>query len=354
METNVRIKSVTALPHNQEHFRTISFNSYILLDSLAFLGAPLGTLVDTLPKDYPFPILDQMALYDASTAKGRELKKLLVRKGIYPYEAATSLEWLINTKELPPREAFYSSLTNSTVSPEDYAHAKRVFTAFECENMLHYTEIYCGADAALLAEVFDCFRNVVYTKFRLDPILYISSPQLALDMLLLLTGVQIELLSDINHILFIESNIRGGMSFIAQRYCKAGERLNEVTGEKKFAEILYIDANNLYGWAQSQAMPLNDFQWVSPEEISALDWHSMTEDQEYGYIAEVDLIYPPSLHEEHNSFPLCPERLTITKADLSPYAKGKEKYSPLLGDPPNFFFHRPQCARTSYTQRMKI
>jgi len=58
----------------------------------------------------------------------------------------------------------------------------------------------------------------------------------------------------------------------------------------------------------------------------------MTENQDTGYIVEVDLLYPDHLHLEHNSFPLAPERLHITRDMLSPYAKGwlkslfKEKY----------------------------
>ena len=51
----------------------------------------------------------------------------------------------------------------------------------------------------------------------------------------------------------------------------------------------------------------------------------MTEDQETGYIVEVDLLYPDHLHLEHNSFPLAPERLHITRDMLSPYAKGSLK-----------------------------
>ena len=69
-------------------------------------------------------------------------------------------------------------------------------------------------------------------------------------------------------------------------------------------------------------MPVSDFRWLNEEEISKLKWENMKSDQEIGYIAEVDLIYPKHLHEAHNSFPLAPERLIIDKTMLSPYAKG--------------------------------
>ena len=68
-------------------------------------------------------------------------------------------------------------------------------------------------------------------------------------------------------------------------------------------------------------MPEHSFSWMTPEEISLLDWRVMTDEQEDGYIVEADLSYPPHLHAAHSSFPLAPERLVIDSAMWSPYAK---------------------------------
>lgn len=84
-----------------------------------------------------------------------------------------------------------------------------------------------------------------------------------------------------------------------------------------------ITANNLYGWAQCQTMPESEFAWMSAEDIAELDWEKMTDNQEVGYIAEVDLSYPDDLHASHSSFPLAPERLVIDSSMWSPYARGK-------------------------------
>lgn len=70
---------------------------------------------------------------------------------------------------------------------------------------------------------------------------YISTPQLAYDMMLKSTGVEIELLTDIDKIIFIEQNIKGGMSYINQRFCNAGPTLNKKSGVIFHGEIIYMD-----------------------------------------------------------------------------------------------------------------
>lgn len=161
------IEKIHGLSYNSEKFRTLTVNSFVLLDSLSFLNASLAELTNDLSKNeqHSFPILDQMGLYSPGDVKK---KKLLVRKGIYPYEYVTSLNMLRKTTELPPIECFYSSLSNSTVTPEDYKHAMKVYKEFNCENMLEYTELYCKTDVALLAEIIIQFREVIQQNFGLD------------------------------------------------------------------------------------------------------------------------------------------------------------------------------------------
>jgi hypothetical protein len=69
-------------------------------------------------------------------------------------------------------------------------------------------------------------------------------------------------------------------------------------------------------------MPISHFVWLTKDEIQKLDWTTMIDDQETGYIVECDLEYPEDLHKDHNSFPLAPERLFIDESMLSPYARG--------------------------------
>lgn len=156
-----------ALPYNSERFRSITMNSFVFLDSLSFLNASLAELADDLGKneEHKFKIVDQLGLYSQDE---NWKKKLILKKGIYPYEYVTSIKKLARTKRIPKKEAFYSLLTRSHVKDEEYNHAKKVFKAFDCHNMIDYTELYCATDVGLLAEVVMSFRHVVYNNFGLD------------------------------------------------------------------------------------------------------------------------------------------------------------------------------------------
>ena len=93
--------------------------------------------------------------------------------------------------------------------------------------------------------------------YRLDSAWYLSAPGLAFDAALKITKVQIELLSDPDMLLMIESGIRGGIATISHRHAKANNEYMGVefdpTEESKF--IPYLDVNGLYSWAMSKQLP---------------------------------------------------------------------------------------------------
>ena len=89
--------------------------------------------------------------------------------------------------------------------------------------------------------------------------------------------------------------------------------------------------NNLYGWAMSEYLPYEEFQWL--ENIDEFDINSINEKSDTGYFLEVDLEYPDELHELHNDYPLAPEKLTVTNDILSNYCKSiADKYDIKVGD----------------------
>ena len=96
--------------------------------------------------------------------------------------------------------------------------------------------------------------------------------------------------------------------------------------------IMYLDANNLYGWAMSQYLPTGNFKWMSNKEIKQIDLGKYKADGKKGLILDVDLEYPRELHDMHNDYPICPERVKVSNDMLSGYCKKiVEKYKISIG-----------------------
>ena len=246
--------------------------------------------------------------------------KLMTRKGIYPYDYMNGIE-KFSEEKLPPKEEFFSKLNDCEVSDEDYEHAQKVWKEFRIKNLGEYHDLYLKSDVLLLADVFEEFQRNSLENYSLDPAWYYTSPRLSWDALLKHSGVKFELLTDVDMLLLFEKGIRGGVSMIPNRYGKAN---NKYMGEKfdpqspsKF--IIYLDANNLYGWAMMKALPVGDFKWMEKKELE--NWKNIP------CILEVDLEYPKDLHDSHNDYPLAPERLKIGNVEkLIPNLWDKEKY----------------------------
>ena len=123
----------------------------------------------------------------------------------------------------------------------------------------------------------------------------------------------------------IENSMRGGIAVISKRHALANNPYVEGYDESQpTSYITYLDANNLYGYSQSESLPVGDFRFLSEEEISKFDTkflNSIPSDSSTGYILECDLSYPPELHDLHTDYPMAPEHLEITEHMLSPYSK---------------------------------
>ena len=201
----------------------------------------------------------------------------------------------------------------------------------------HVVLIFTLADVVLLADIFESFRRICRNIYQLDPAYYLSAPQLSFDAALKKTNAHLELVSDPMMFSMIDDGIRGGVAMISKRYAHANNPLVEgYDSTKPRAYIKGLDANNLYGWAMSQPLPLSNFDWVEQVELQKIDWLAQTAEQATGYFVKVDLEYPPELHALHNDYPLAPERLQVRSEWLSPKLVDiKAKYNMARGQSSN-------------------
>ena len=67
--------------------------------------------------------------------------------------------------------------------------------------------------------------------------------------------------------------------------------------DKELSYLIYWDVNNLYGWAMSQKLPVNNFEWVEDNSQSNEDFiKNYNEESDEGYFLEIDVQYPEKLH----------------------------------------------------------
>ncbi|XP_031572498.1 uncharacterized protein LOC116306562 [Actinia tenebrosa] len=227
--------------------------------------------------------------------------------------------WKKFKEPLPPKEAFYSTLAETGLKDEEYQHALDVWKKHSCKDMGDYHEIYLRSDVVLLADVFQSFRKMAMEYYGLDPANFYTAPGLSWSALLKKTNAQLDLLTEYDMFRFMEDGIRGGVCGPSRRYARANNPAVTHDPDKPTSYILYLDANNLYGWAMSQYLPVRDFKW---DEVRSKDFYmKVGKEDDKGYILEVDLEYPPNLHDSHDEFALAPEAIEIPFERLSPLQK---------------------------------
>ena len=114
--------------------------------------------------------------------------------------------------------------------------------------MGNYHDLYLKSDVLLLADIFENFRKTCLQYYKLDTRHYFTSPGLSWDAMLKMINIKLELMTDIDLFQFI--------SYIAHRYGEGNNKyMKNYDSSKPSKYIIYLDANNLYGWAMSQSLP---------------------------------------------------------------------------------------------------
>ena len=200
--------NVNVIPNGMEKYTAFTMGQrLVFIDSFQFMSSSLASLTKSLATTD----------FKHLTHKFGERTELMKRKGVYPYEYTDSFG-RYEEDCLPDQSKYFSSLTGEGITDEDYDHAKEVWKAFGMRNMGDYHDHYMAADVLLLADIFESFRSNCLKNYGLDPCHYFSCPGMAWDAMLTMTGIKLELISDVDKYLFVEKGIRGGISFIGKRY----------------------------------------------------------------------------------------------------------------------------------------
>ena len=204
--------------------------------------------------------------------------------------------------------------------------------------MKDYHELYLKCDVLLLADAFEKFRNNKFIKKSwIMSKSFLSALALSWNAMLNITKVEHELISGADMYLFFEKGMTGGIS---KKYSKGNDKyLKSYNPKQEAKHIIYLDANNLYGYAISKFLPTSGFKWIDPKEFTL---NKYTSSSTKGFVLKVDLKCPKELCKLHNNYPLAPDKIESEREMPSSYRLKIPKFYDIpIGNVkklvPNFF-----------------
>ena len=96
--------------------------------------------------------------------------------------------------------------------------------------------------------------------------------------------------------LFFEKGMKGGVSSFLKNIAKPtnNQHLKSYDPKQELKHIVYLDANNLYGYAMSQFLPKSEFKWIDTKEF---DLNIYNSNSSKGCVLEVNHKYPKELRK---------------------------------------------------------
>ena len=154
------------------------------------------------------------------------------------------------------------------------------------------------------------FRDMLLKIYGIEPGYFVSLPGFAWHACLEITGVNLELFTDINMLLMIESGMRGDVCHVMRSYVETNDKyLNNYDENNESSFLCNLDANNLYGRPMIKKLPVGSFKWV--KNVSRIDKEfikNYDENSDIAYFLKVDIEYPKELDDLHSALPVLAEK----------------------------------------------
>ena len=207
-----------------------------------------------------------------------------------------------NETSLPDKKAFYSELNLEDITEKDYGHEQKVCEELKLKQLGDYHNLSAQKDTLLLADIFENFRHKCIKTYELEPAHFLSAFGLAWQACSKKTELELELLTKNDMLLMVEKGTRGGICQAIHRYAKENNK------------CMKNYANNLYGWAMSQKLPVNGFEWVEDLSQFKEDFiKNYNEGSNKGYFLEVHVEYLKKSFNLHSDLPFLSERNKVRK-----------------------------------------
>ena len=318
---------ISVLTKQAMKYHTVSINSLKFIDSFAFYNTSLSKIADLHINSKNGQTLKEKLPCTHYLLKGySDEAKLLAMTGkqSLPYEYIDSIQRLYEPS-LPPIENFFSSLTQSTITQDEYDHAMKLFKAAKCKNLDQYMQLYLLTDVGFLADCISAFRKTLKKLHKLDMAHYVSLPSYAYDSFLYSSGVRLDLIHDPILGGLVKRGVRGGFTSVVKPYVKANNaNINPKFNphKERSSYLAYIDFNSLYATVMREMLPRSNMRKLNEVELAnfmKIIW-THNEDGEVGHWILCDTkAVPDQIARMTDDLPLVIHHLKITEPMLSDY-----------------------------------
>lgn len=304
----------------------VRFNSMTLkrrvriVDALSFLGASLKSICESM-------IPENFVICKEFYGDGFMEKYDMCRKTEFPYNFLDSEERL-EFPQVPPKEGFFSDLTQTGISDESYEAVKLFWDEQKFNNLGKMLRFYNIHDSVILCDAILTSRNFLLEKTSLCYLHYTTMPSYSWDAWLFISKAQIPYLKDPSMVTYFESMKIGGLSQVLSSYVEwKNPWLNNVgPNTEYYTQAAFLDLNQSYPSAMAGQIATSGFEWMSRGELDEVVdpvWLSQYDPNvsDRAYFLTCHLRYPPELHARDRSFALIPEHVEICYEQLSPVTK---------------------------------
>ena len=248
---------ISVIPKGIDKYMSIIVNRHItFIDSLQFYNSSLDTLASNLnDEDFKYLVSEF----------GIDKLEILKSKDAYPYEWIDSYE-KFKHPSLPEKKYSYSSLrdrSNGHISNEQDQDLQNVWNTFNFDTFEDFRDHYLKKDVLLLADIFEKFISTNLKYYGLDPGHDFSAPVLSWGAMLKMTKLELGKINEPDKYMLFEQGTRGDSSYVNKRFSEANNKYcPDYDKEKPEKYIIYLEMNNLYGYAMSQYLLYANFKWV--------------------------------------------------------------------------------------------
>lgn len=289
-------------------------------------------------------------IYNQDSDTYSEKITLALRKNAYPYlwfdsfdKFVLPISHLTRLFDENKYEAFTENVTEEFMDKFEYNKKiyHQVIEAFDFGTVAQYVNLYVCMDTLQLADILQETRKVYQTVHKLDMFQFYGLPgytwaafQLHIENSIYKPQLFME--GEMDKVCFFARAVRGGCSDSMLRYSKVNNPHMESPGDfdpsKPQTYLLYLDANNLYGWSMSQALPYANFEWLGGMYVDYMN--NLNDNYEFfmksflntlgngkGAFIMCDLEFPANVHDKMNWYPLAPESACVPEEWISNTAR---------------------------------